>query len=686
MSIRLEKIISVVALVLVMLAGVIVVMNQYPTLAHLEPKFRITTGALCLIFTLVTTAINPRAGAVGFIFALPLQPTLAWQIQQYFGYGRILGTDNAGFDLVAGFFLGIIIYSVRSKRRLNETFEIPWPVGLAMLLISLSTLVAISRNLHQTASLFRVDVLLYNLAHFRSLGWHDDYRPLFDWIAYGCAFLTLAAMLPILKASTKRNEIVFIPLIASLTIAAVVGLRQSFYGIGLSKEQINFRFEQFGYIALGFQNDIHAFAGQMLIGALGLFGYLYYLKNGFWRLTLLFTVIPLSWFALFRSKSKTSFALALLTLVVLGVVWWLRRKKYSVRLGWTVVGTLSFAILFLLFFHEAAIALSVKILHLAGIHDLRALDYALSYRPDVYAGGLRMFSQFPWFGMGQSEFYRQSANHDLTRSYFLSIQQNGENGHNYFLQTLVETGLIGGVIFLIMLLYPVFKITDKRALIPAILGLGSIFIGNIFAHSLLVRENLIIAAVLLALMYATALTSKDSPAVSSGASKLSQLRINTPLVNYAFVLVSLFALVGAWLESNKAKTSFPFTFDTQCYKPRPIDQDGWTSGLLEMPLAPEVKQITINLKPGQPILDHRPLNIEVSVRDSASMLIFSETLLLSATSPRSYSVEIPQNDKSETKNKALSIKLARCFIPRNLGINEDGRRLGIQLESITTSH
>ena len=132
-------------------------------------------------------------------------------------------------------------------------------------------------------------------------------------------------------------------------IAAVVGLRQSFYGIGLSKEQINFRWEQFGYIALGFQNDIHAFAGQMLIGALGLFGYLYYLKSGFWRLTLVLGVMPLSWFALFRSKSKTSFALALLTLVILGVVWWLRRKKYTVRIAWIFLGALSLAILFLLF-------------------------------------------------------------------------------------------------------------------------------------------------------------------------------------------------------------------------------------------------------------------------------------------------------------------------------------------------
>jgi hypothetical protein len=150
-------------------------------------------------------------------------------------------------------------------------------------------------------------------------------------------------------------------------------------------------------------------------------------------------------------------------------------------------------------------------------------------------------------------------------------------------------------------------------------------------------------------------------------------------------LVVLLTLLGAVLESRKAKTSFPFTVDTQCYKKRPVDQDGWTTGLLELPLAPEIKQITINLKPGQPILDGRPLNIEVSVRDDASMILLSETLALKSTGPRNFSVEIPQINHSAGSNTTLSLKLERCFIPRNLGINEDGRRLGIQIDSITTS-
>jgi O-antigen ligase len=95
-----------------------------------------------------------------------------------------------------------------------------------------------------------------------------------------------------------------------------------------------------------------------------------------------------------------------------------------------------------------------------------------------------MFALFPFAGLGQSEFYRQSANHDLTHSLFLSIEQNGENAHNYFLQTMVETGILGFGAFLFLLLYPVIQTKDKRALIPAIVALLAIFSGNILGDKI----------------------------------------------------------------------------------------------------------------------------------------------------------------------------------------------------------
>eukprot|EP01037_Dinobryon_pediforme_P002289 gene2289-2327_t len=555
----LKPIVSSAGLIIALTAGLLIILNQYPALVSLDPKYRISTSALGLICAFATSLVSPRAGLIGVMFALPLQPKLAWQIQQYFGYGRILPVHNAGLDLVAGLALGTLINGIWRRRFWRDTIAMPWPVGLAMLLVTFSAIVAIARNLKQTSSFFRFDILVYNLFHLRSLDWHDDFRPLFDWAVYGCAFLFIALLVPLLKALKKREYYLFIPLIVALVMAAIVGIRQSLYGIGFTAVQMLFRSESFGFMALGFQDDIHSFAGQMLIGAIGLWGLIYWSKNLPLRVALVLGVIPLSWVALFLSKSKATFALALLTqlLVLLCCESWLAFIKSS--------------------------------LQLAGVRDLAAFNLALSYRPEVYAAGLKMFSLFPIFGMGQGEYYRQSANHDLTHSFFLSIQQNGENGHNYFLHTLVETGLVGGIVFGILLIYPIVLTQNRRALIPAAIGLGAILIGNIFAHSLLVRETLLIAASMLALMYVYAEAENDSFTLSTNESineKPSRALKGLASASLCAGLGVLAVVIG--IMTYSAQAQFPFTVDTQCYKNRPVDPDGWTAGLFELPLTDDV--------------------------------------------------------------------------------------------------
>jgi hypothetical protein len=110
-------------------------------------------------------------------------------------------------------------------------------------------------------------------------------------------------------------------------LSAIVGWRQSSFGMGLSLDQRNFRIDQFGFMALGFQPDIHAFAGVMLIGAVGLFGYLYTKRHTWFRLAPAWVVVLCCWIALFLSKSKASFSLAILLLVGMGTVWFLRSKN-----------------------------------------------------------------------------------------------------------------------------------------------------------------------------------------------------------------------------------------------------------------------------------------------------------------------------------------------------------------------
>ena len=395
--------------------------------------------------------------------------------------------------------------------------------------------------------------------------------------------------------------------------------------------------------------------------------------------------MPLAWIGLFLSKSKATFALALLAQVLIAIIWLCRRAKRF----WPVVYALTIgAFAFLvygLFFSEAWLNLIKQGLQLAGLRDLEAFNLALSYRPEVYAAGLHMFSLFPIFGMGQGEYYRQAANHDLTNSYFLSIQQNGENGHNYFLQTLVETGVVGGVVFGLLLLYPLLVSSNKRALLPAGVALSAIFIGNIFAHSLLVRETLFIAAGLLALLYVYTDTDMDSGfSISAKASATATMHWSIKGFFLLFTAAGLVASVGmTGVLSYRAQARFPFTVDTQCYKTRAVDADGWTSGLFEFRATPDTASITVNLKPNQLILDPRSLNIEVVVREGDSAPRSAQTIRLTPSGPRTFTINLDNETSLASTEKLVSFKLERCFIPRNLGINEDSRRLGLQIEDVS---
>ena len=56
------------------------------------------------------------------------------------------------------------------------------------------------------------------------------------------------------------------------------------------------------------------------------------------------------------------------------------------------------------------------------------------------------------------------------------------------------------------------------------------------------------------------------------------------------------------------------------------------------------------------------------------------------TGPRNVLVAFPEGMVADDGDYQLVLRLQRCFIPRNMGINADGRRLGIQIESSTANY
>jgi O-antigen ligase len=694
---RLAQILSFAGLILVLFVAGLLVLNQVYAFKALDPYYRVTSSGLCLAFGFLTSCLSIRLAIMGCMFALPLLPTIAPNIQLYLGYGRVLGEQAAGLDLVTGMLLGAIINCLLRIKQKKIPFSMPWPAGLVMIILTASVAVAIARNLHQTGSTFLPQALVYNLLHLRSLGWHDDYRPLLDWAAYASACGLMAVFIPALKRSSQRNALVFWPFILSLMISALVGWRQSATGIGLSFDQRNFRVDQFGFVAQGFQPDMHAFGAQLLIGAIGLFGYLYFSKSLTLRLALITLVIPLSWIVLFLSKSRASFGFGVLAIIVIAVVWWFRKSSYLLRALSVICACCIVAFVSLILLYNYWDSTVLLLIQKLGIADFYTFNYKLSYRPEVYRAGFFLFMLFPFFGLGQAEFYRQSANFDLTQSFFLSIQQNGENAHNYFLQILVENGLVGFVAFLILVLYPIFKMRDKRALVPAGVAVLAVFAGNLFSHSMLVRENLLIAAAFLALMYAC-MQAEQEQGIDVGSSPLSAPIITrnthsglknfsqwirgskgrrlTLLITFAFILGGLFAK-----EVYQSLRSEVFQSDLQCSKFRRLDPDGWTSGLYVVAMPKGSQGVRLSLISTQPDVRLRPLRGTLTLVDHNYDTVLKQDLSLTKNEPQELELRLPAGVLSG-RDFRVELKLDRCFIPRNIGMNGDGRRLGVRIESV----
>jgi O-antigen ligase len=676
-------------LILCVFTAGLLVCNQVGALSVLSPYYRINTPALCLLFGFVTACCSMRFAIAGCVFALPLLPTIAWQLQTYTGYGRVQDVAGAGLDLTAGVLLGLCVNSLWRRQSLKGRLAMPWPAGLVMVILTISVAVAIARNLHQSASPFLPQALLYNLMHLRTLGWHDDYRPLLDWAAYGAAFLLFALFIPALKAMPDRNDVIFKPLMIGLLIAALVGLRQSLFGAGLNISQITFRQGGFGYMALGFQPDLHAFGAHMLLGVVGLFGYLYNKKNFWLRACVVIGVMPLCGLVLLFSKSKSSVAVAVFVLLAMATLWIFRRAKYFKH---AVFGTCLLSIVLILsfaIFTESWLALLSFILAKFSLPDLGTLNLQLSYRPEVYLAAVRMFSLFPFAGLGQAEFYRQSANHDLTNSLFLSYEQNGEHAHNYFLQTLVENGALGFAAFALLVAYPLLHAANKRALLPGLVALLTVFGGNLFSHSMLVRENLLLAAGFLALMYAamadrqTSVTPGKSlplPAACGFSHILNKL---TTWRARPKVLVS-FAVLAALLVAKETYQSFkssPFNVDLQCQETRRLELDGWTSGRYVWDMPAGAQGMALNLATTQPDVVNRPLPASLAVWYDQRLLLKTD-LQFTKTGPQRFEINLPEGTLASPDDYQIELKVQRCFVPRNFGMGGDARRLGVRVESV----
>ena len=645
--------------------------------------FSSSTALFLLAFTL---SVLPKPwGLAGVLSLLPLSAGLSSMLRALFEV-EILAMPNPGLDLVAGLFCGYLVKAFFSGLKGFKSFTSPttfllslspWPVGLVVLVITFSSVLGVARNLYLSATSTSLQGVLFNLIHFRPLDYSVDYLPLGNWIAYANAAALIILVISALKQTegTKLNAWIFRPLMLGLIVSASLGIIQAATGLGLSGAQLHFRQDGFGYAAIGMQPDLHAFAAHMLLGVLGLWGYFLESKNKLEKLLILFTFL-LCTIGLIASKSRASLVIALIFLVIFGFIYLYRCLKKD------------FLILAIIF-STAIIIIFISVGLIPGlgwIEDLRIQMYnrridslsdlggLLGSRFEIWSAVLNMFSAYPLMGVGEGNFFRLSSIISFSRSEFLQLN-HGENAHNYFLQVLAENGLVGISVFIIAFIVPFRACNNKQLLLPSAVGLISLFLGNIFAHSFLVRENLLLGAALLGLIYVVANKDYDCPV------------LKPIVINRKIFLILILVLVSIIYEVYTSFGRLPFKAGADCFvKDLPVYKDNWTTGSWEQRFPQGAKKLEMVLIPNRPNLKNQPLTarFEVLSWELGKGKLPVNTLIYQWNTNESTTITLNLAPEYQNSPNIVTarMQLSSCYTPRDLGVSTDGRRLGVQIKSV----
>lgn len=672
---------SLSGLALALIASLTVFANNW--LAMAEPQFVITVFYIALAFIL--GVLPGLSGLMVFVFLVPISPNLHGQINALFSLS-IQAQANAGIDLAAGFFLGTLFQKILRTSSSNAKFLPPWPVALSLLVITASAVLAVVRNAWQSAAPISLKGLLFNFQQFRPMGWHDDFFPLAEWIAFAlamAAFISVMVKLSQIQTVQEKNKVIFLPLMLGIIVAALIGLIQARTGLGLLESSLEFRKDRIGYAAQGFQPDIHSFAAHMLIGVLGLWGYWYaFLRGGYqyrefsiqrWILVI---AMAMSWIGLILSKSRFSFLIAVLAISIGASIYlWKNHRRwfYPLAGGFGLLVILGLITLFA-YSNQS----SFWMIHLLsqlqerGFSSITAVGGIFGDRPEIFSAAVRMFSSFPLMGLGLGDFFRMSSNSGFSQSALLSVR-GGENAHNYFLQTLTETGIVGSLALAFALIAPLWFTRRRAPLMPAAVALFAVLLGNVYAHSLLVRENLILLAILLGLMYSI------YEAEDLQGNRIESLLLRPSMTFKTIVVTSFCGLLGfgAIAEMYRSFNVFPFQYGSACFVPKPLTADGWSSGkTMGFVLPAGTHGIRLPVEVTRPGITIHPLDANLQIIGYRWSVMASSNVTWNAAGKNTIEVVLPNGQVSDGSIDAV-LTLSTCYTPRNQGVSVDGRRLGV---------
>ncbi len=594
------------------------------------------------------------------IFLLTVTPSLHQQSNVL--AGTVLHAwAYPGVDCCLGFLAAWVLRG--GLRAVDEVLD-RFPGGPMLVFhawLTLSAVIAVSRNLWQSASEFSVRGLAYNVWLTRGISWHDDYYPLQDPFFYSVALAMLFGTWALLSQGGERllKRLVGVVL-AGATANVVFALWQKATGMGWVNGQWSIN-------ANAFWPDLHSFGAFMASGLLLGYGFLVNrsitprLKTTVGLATLAAAV------GLYLSGSRSTLFF-LFSLLIAWAFWAVLRSR-----GWRRAIPLVAAIAVVAAVHWTLDygyrGISYATLsQQADVATAKSVNVALSHRPEIWAAAYRMYLEFPFFGLGQGAFYRLSALPEFSGSEFL-VRMHGEGVHNEFLRILVELGPVGlGLVLFIAI--PFARLGRQNFHWVSFYALAGIAIGNFYTNALLVRELLLLCAVFAGSYFWEAQTA--------GAPRWRPpTATTTRYAAAALVALSLAALIEVAFSFGR----FPFTYGQRCREVHPLAEDGWTNGTLRVPVPAAAASVKLAVLPDRPDLDRRPLDLDLSILSGSGSILETRRYSFTERVSDSQSFQLLMPDSVDGA-RFLELKPSHCYVPLNLGVTYDPRRLGVRVKEL----
>lgn len=644
--------------------GLLVVVGNY-IFSTLQP-FRGPSKIYFWLFIFIAT-FSLKAAIWLIIFSLSLMPNFHHQLAYLTNPSVKYFIVYPGVDAIAGLFFGQQLNYIYKYKKFNlSLIKPPWEMGLLLVFLTISTIIAVIRNIWQTASHFTISNLIDNVFNFKLIDKLSDYLPISDLLVFIYGVILAISIINYLDDKNNKNELIVKPLIISLFISAFWGIVQAWTSYGLNSDTLSIRHEFLGYGAIGFQPDIHSYGSLMMLGAVGLIGFVQSSLTTVWRHISIFVSV-LCWVALVLSKSRASLGLTIL-MTIFFIFLYIKKSNIKYFIGILIISTTSLIVYIVknTWFREL-----YKNFFYNRPEFYEAINTLSSWRYDLHSAAVHMWSQFPLFGIGLGNLYRTSADYAFSSSTLMS-RLGGENAHNYFLQLLVEVGLIGFICFSLIIVSPFLKIKNINILNIGSMLVISLFLGNIYSHSMIIRENMYLLVVFISLLYSFC---------NCNLNLNKNTRFKKILVWISAVIVSVLILVLCSMEIINKWNQLPFEFGRECYRVIPSVGSGWDRNRLTIYLPDNSHGVRLTLSKNTDSVNLVDLSLRLDLFDKLKNIIATN---FSTNLDGDYlivEITLPEEARIGAEGGVAVLTLLGCSVDKDLDTDPSKRTNPIKLVS-----